>query len=116
MHGINLPDGVSLSDAKTLAKSRSDSFKAKNKQRFDKKHPSIDLLVGDHVKRRIPGNLPSNHKLTPIFEGPYRVVEKSANQVNFVIEHIVNRNRLKVHISQLEPYNLREDVIQDTGE
>ena len=116
MHGSNLPNGVTLQDARTLAKSRSDSFKAKNKQRYDARHPNIDLLIGDHVKRRIPGNLPSNHKLTPIFEGPYRVVEKSNNQVNFTIEHVLNRNLFKVQISQLEPYILRNDVLQDTGE
>ncbi len=54
----NLCTNVPLDEARRLAQERSESFKAKKKESYDRSHKALDLKVGDLVKRRVPHNHP----------------------------------------------------------
>jgi transposase InsO family protein len=47
-----------LTEARNLAQQRSDAFKLKKKEAYDRTHSPLTLNIGDLVKRRIPDNRP----------------------------------------------------------
>ena len=100
----------SVAEARQLSQTRSDAFKQRKKEAYDRLHQPINLKVGDLVKRRIPSNRPDVKKLSPKFEGPF-CVKELRGPVNVVIEdHASNSQPLLVHVSQIEPYYNREDA------
>jgi transposase InsO family protein len=103
---------ISLQTARLQAQQRSDDFKAKKKQIYDQKHPSIDLKIGDLIKRRIPSNRPDLKKLTQRYEAPFEVVDQSG-PVDYRIRKYPNdgSDPFLVHVSQVEPYFLRDQTL-----
>lgn len=93
-----------LSEAQTLAIKRTNTYKMKLKQRYDKKHKHIIFKPGDLVKKHIPSNLPSRNKFTPAFEGPFTVVSQDS-ELNYTIS--LSGQLYKAHLNQLEPYYSR---------
>ena len=63
------------------------------------------LLVGDLVLRKIPFKTKEQkHKLSPIFDGPYEIIEK-LSEVSYRLKLAGQRSRsYLVHISQIKPY------------
>ena len=62
--------------------------------------------VGDLVLRKIPFKTGENrHKLSPIFDGPYKIVEKLSD-VSYRLGQVDRKGRhYLVHVSQLRPYH-----------
>jgi len=104
--GTDLPQQLDITTARQTATFKSNKYKENCKQNYDIKHPSLTLKIGDLVKRRIPINLPTNNKLTPKYEGPFKVT-KIHNNLNLEILNIDKNYFLNVHISQIEPFYTR---------
>jgi transposase InsO family protein len=105
-----------LDEARHLAYQRSEDFKAKKKEVYDRSHKPLNLKPGDLVKRRIPSNHPNNTKLTPKFDAVYKVVSQ-LSPVNYeIIKQGDNPASFNIHVSQLEPYYQREPNLLDPGE
>ncbi|RWS18748.1 Retrovirus-related Pol polyprotein from transposon-like protein [Leptotrombidium deliense] len=103
---IHTPQQKSTEDLKTLRSEvveKSDNFKQKKKLDFDKHRRTFRSSIGSLVKRRIPSNHPSKNKLSPTFDGPFRIIQQTS-PVNFIVKDETSGNELKVHVSQLEPY------------
>ncbi len=106
----------SIDQARHLAHQRSEDFKAKKKEAYDRSHKQLNLNIGGLVKRRIPSNHPNNNKLTPKFDAIYKVVSQ-LSPVNYEItEQNNNSSSFNIHVSQLEPYYQREGNLFDPGE
>lgn len=111
----NIQNKPSLDNARIQAKQRSDQLKLKWKQRFDIKHKPLILQEGDTVKRRIPFNRPDRNKLTPKYEGPYKII-KVHSDINYEIDQPHrNQKTTLVHVSQLEPYFTRSSRLNLTA-
>ena len=102
-----------VSEARLLAKQKSDQFKAKKKSEFDLKHKPFDLKIGDIVKRRVPLNHPDLKKLSPRFDAPFKVVS-IIGPVNVAIARLDpnltstdSYQSIVVHVSQLDRYFVR---------
>ncbi len=105
-----------IDQARHLAHQRSEDFKAKKKEAYDRSHKQLNLNIGDLVKRRIPSNHPNNNKLTPKFDAIYKVVSQ-LSPVNYeIIKQDSNSSSFNIHVSQLEPYYQREANLFDPGE
>ena len=104
-----------IGEARKIAKERSDAFKLKKKEVYDKTHHPLTLKIDDLVKRRIPDNRPDRKKLTPKYEGPFKVVELRG-PVNVMISKPEANAPFLIHVSQLEPYFSREPSLLDPGE
>jgi transposase InsO family protein len=105
-----------LDEARRLAYQRSEDFKARKKEAYDRSHKPLNLKPGDLVKRRIPSNHPNNTKLTPKFDAVYKVVSQ-LSPVNYeIIKQGDNPASFNIHVSQLEPYYQREPNLLDPGE
>lgn len=84
MYGISSPSFVSnssfplpsLDEARKLAQERTINHQQRKKITHDKKHPDPHFQTGDWVKRSVPPNHPSSHKLSPHFTGPFVVVSQ----------------------------------------
>ena len=105
-----------VAEARLLAQQRSEDFKLKKKEAYDKSHQPLILQIGDFVKRRIPDNRPDVKKLTPKYEGPYRVTALRG-PVNVDITQLGQDSiPFLIHVSQLEPYFQRDPQLFDRGE
>ena len=105
-----------MADPRTLAKTRTDTFKQRKKEAYDRDHKPLPLNVGDLVKHRIPSNRPDVKKLTPKYEGPYTVVELRGPVDAMIRLRNSNVTPSLVHVSQLEPYFLRDGSLSNGGE
>ena len=59
-----------VGEARLLSQQRSDAFKQKKKETYDKTHRPLNLQIGDLVKRRIPVNRPDVKKVDSKIRGP----------------------------------------------
>jgi hypothetical protein len=76
----------------------------------------MSFEIGNIVRKRIPPNHPSNTKLSPKFEGPLKILEKTS-EVNYKIEKLDNPVFTElVHVNKLEFYHSREDSQMAVGE
>ena len=96
-----------LEESRRIAVDRSNKEKERSKHIYDKIHPKVNLNIGDLVKKRIPKNHPERHKLSPRYEGPFRVISKES-EVNYKIQHVKNSAPVLTHVCQLEPFYLRD--------
>ena len=105
-----------LAEALQSAMFRTEAFKLRKKQAYDQTHHPLNLNVGDLVKRRIPSNRPDVKKLTPKYEGPYDVTELRGPVDVMVTDRKPDSTPFLVHVSQLEPYFLRDGSFSNAGE
>ena len=106
-----------VNEARKLAQQRSDAFKQRKKEAYDRVHSPLTLKVGDLVKRRIPSNRPDVKKLTPKYEGPYEVKElRGPVDVMISTYGQPDADPFLIHVCQLEPYFLRQQSLSDAGE
>jgi hypothetical protein len=116
MFGIDSDNQIPSIEARALAKVRTESFKIKKKAEYDKHHIPINFNIGDLIRRRIPPNHPSNTKLSPKFEGPFKIIEKTL-EVNYRIQNLGKKEHNElVHVNKLESYHTREDSQMAVGE
>ena len=101
----------SVNEARQQAKLKTDLFKSKLKDAYDMSHRPLNLSIGDLVKRRTPANHPDLKKMSPRYQAPFEVVS-TPGPVNAYIRKYPddNSNPFLVHISQLEPYFLRDPI------
>ena len=96
---------IDLIEARKLAFEKGENEKLKIKQVYDEKHKTIDFPIDSFVRKKVPSNLPSNHKLTPKFSGPYKVIRK-INDLNYTLES-EDGHQFNDHVRHLEPYRHR---------
>jgi transposase InsO family protein len=108
----NLCNNVPLDEARRLAQERSESFKAKKKESYDRSHKALDLKVEDLVKRGVLYKSPSNTKLSPKFDAIYKVVTPISHVNYEVIKLDDNSLKFNIHVSQLEPYFQRVEAFR----
>lgn len=90
MFGIELsplPSQLSINDIREIARQNSELFKQTFKNRHDKKHPSHSLNLNDIVLKKIPTNIPQYSKISPLFEGPYKIV-KFTSELTVILQDI----------------------------
>ena len=102
---------IPVEEARRLATERSRKAQIKRKGKHDSKHKTSGFKVNDLVKYRLPSNLPSNDKLTPVFIAPCRVVDKLKDEsyrleLLDIKDYSVHRS-FTAHSSLLFPYYLR---------
>jgi hypothetical protein len=116
MFGNESDSQIPLIEARALAKARTESFKIKKKAEYDKHHIPINFNIGDLVRRRIPLNHPSNTKLSPKLEGPFKIIEKTS-EVNYRIQNLGKpEHKELVDVNKLESCHTREDSQMAVGE
>ena len=93
-----------VGEARLLSQQRSDAFKQKKKETYDKTHRPLALQIGDLVKRRIPANRPDVKKLSPKYEGPFKVIALRGPVNSMIaVPDETHANAFPIHVSQLEP-------------
>lgn len=90
-----------MQEAHAIAKENILKSKEKSKKYYDQKVSPQNIKVGDKVYIRASGN---QGKLSPLWHGPYEVLEILKNNVNIAIKRkgkrqVVHRNLVKVHYS-----------------
>ena len=91
---------ISLEDARKLARERTIKHQEKKKATHDIKHHDPHFSPGDFVKRSIPPNHPSSHKLTPHFSGPFTIVSQP-HPNTFVIRNPLTGQTSHENVSRL---------------
>lgn len=90
-----------MQEAHAVARDRLLKSKEKSKQSYDRGVSQQNLSVGDKVYMKASG---TQNKLSPLWHGPYEVLELLDNNVNIAIKRrgkrqIVHRNHVKLHYS-----------------
>ena len=91
---------TSLEEARGKANERTRAIQSKNKRRHDAVHPDIEFKLGVKVLRIVPRNHPSLDKLSPRWEGPFRIHNK-VGPVTYDIQDD-NGSTYRAHASQLK--------------
>lgn len=99
---------VDLDAARQLARSRSEQHCKKRKAKHDLIHPSLEFQLNDLVLKRIAENNPIVNKLTPKYEGPFRISTK-LSAVTYDLTDSSGRIS-RAHISQLRPFTTRCEI------
>lgn len=110
MYGIELspmPSSLPITEIRELARQNSELFKSSLKQKHDKKHSFHTLKLNDIVLKKIPVNTPSYSKISPLFEGPYRIV-RFTSELTVVLQGLDEPLITKAaHVDQLKNYVTR---------
>ena len=106
---------MSLAEARQKARALTEQMRLKWKREYDSKHQPYTFSQDDLVKRRIPKNRPDRNKLTPNYEGPYRIVRMIMPNAYEIIR-LDSGATSTINIEQLEPYFNRGTCALTTGE
>ena len=98
-----------LEKAREIAQEKVNSSHDKEAPRFNAKRSDQSYQVGDLVLRWRPvQSLGLANKLVPKYSGPFEVLSKEANGVNYEIRMLNSRKKsVVVHVESLKPYNKR---------
>ena len=94
---------ISPTEARQKAHDLTERMRFKWKQEYDSKHKPFTFNPNDLVKHRIPKNRPDRNKLTPNYEGPYRIIRMIVPNVYEVLR-LDSGTTSTFNIEQLEPY------------
>ena len=92
-----------LSEARQMAHDRTEQMRLKWKQEYDSRHRPYTFKPDDLVKHRIPKNRPDRNKLTPNYEGPYKIIRMIVPNAYEVLRPDSGTTSA-FNIEQLEPY------------
>lgn len=105
-----------LAEARSIAQARTIEHQNQRKARYDKKHPAVEFLPGQLVRRKLADNHPSLHKLSPRFEGPFEIVSRTGPNTYKIKPRNENSPVKNVNVSQLRPYFESETQFKEGGE
>lgn len=97
------PPSMEISEARKLAKSRTENSQNKRKERHDAIHPETSFKIGDQVIRIIPSNHPSVIKTSQKYSGPYFIISQISDNT-FDISETLTGPTYRAHSSQLRPF------------
>ena len=84
----------------------------RQKTEFDKRARERKFEVGDIVYIMRPHSGPLFQKFQPLFEGPYRVLEKRGHN-NYKLAHETRRKVITVHIDRMKLAPMREQLFEE---
>ena len=110
------PQMPPIETARKLAIERTLKHQEVRKVRYDETHKNIVFSPGDEVKRLIPSNHPSLHKLSPKFEGPFIVESQSGQNTYWIRSPHDGLQPFHTNVSLLCSWYSSEDSFSKEGE
>ena len=92
-----------LRDVLAIIKAAAANIAAKNKLSYNARHKPVEFSVGQEVLLLMPPNVKGSRKLEPYVRGPFKVVGKNENGVNYTVRLIGHEPPIEknVHVSHL---------------
>ena len=101
---------ISVERAREISIERTSKNQDQRKDSYDKQHKPLKLSPDDMVVREIASNHPSLKKLTPRFEGPFRVLEIIGPNAVKIARYNDDPSPRIVNISQLRRFIAEDDA------
>ena len=100
--------------AQDVHQSQQEAF-LRQKQEFDKRSRKREFVPGDLIYITRPHSGKLFQKFQPLFDGPYRVVEKRGHN-NYKLQHETKRKTIVVHVDRMKMAKVRQQLYQEDEE
>jgi hypothetical protein len=93
-----------LAEAHKKLRKRKETYQAKYKEYYDRKHKQVDFHVNDLVMIYFPATkIGKTYKFLAKWDGPYKVLAK-INDVNYRVASLAQDKILAVHVQRMLKY------------